>query len=145
MLLFFSLDDPFWLYRWLITLVMGGIYLYTVFESIAFVISMLSGRKEEAEAAAQARAELAEAIDLSASVPTLAKLSKKVRTIKFDVDSAQLIRIAKKLAILKASQMVSIDTLRLMWREAALVFLLLVANGATLYVFYDVLPDYVTK
>lgn len=132
----FGIDDPFWLYRLLVTFVLGGIYLFTVVEGIMWLLSLRRDKEEGEAAAKKSRVLLADEIDLRARVPTLVALSAKVRRIKLEVDTDQGLRIVKKLAILKLMNIVSVPTIKVVWKELVFIALLLILNGVATYFFY---------
>lgn len=103
--------DPFIAYRILMTIVLVGISLYTFIEGVVFLSITVGRRKTLASAAAS-------------SDSRMTRINKR------------LVRIGQKAIALKALELLSWRTARVLAREIALIVALLVANAFALYHFY---------
>lgn len=139
-----SVSEPFTLYRTTVSLVLGGIWLFTLIEAISFIVAMTRRTKGEDETEAALAHMVQEAHDAAESAAPAAsnsalrtRVEQAYRALKFEMDVEQLRRIARKAMLLKALEFASLSTLRRHGRELLYITLLLVLNVACIWYFYS--------
>lgn len=155
--------EPYGLYRLLVSVVLGGIALYTMIDSVVSVVTLIR-RQARAGAVARRRAALRARImqrlqgitggvDGNRAAPNAsleadgqtgsAHPNQQAGSLHHNQETAWLdnvalrgVRVARTFAILKALEVFSLRTLWRQWRELALIVVLGTANGAALWYFY---------
>ena len=108
--------EPFGLYRIIVTLVLCGIWIYTLVETVIFLKVTVSKRRTP------------KVIEGGAQSAESTKLSEL---------NAKFVSVGRKLAVVKALDFFSWSTFRHQWRAFMTLIVLAVLNAFALYFFYS--------
>lgn len=142
--LFGTVGEPFTLFRYLITMVLGGISIFTLVEAWITLASLWEARKRAKHDVVDQLERLVEVEEGDAGrladavfQPELTQSQRRRIQLKVAIDVEKSQRLARKLAMLKGLQLISWKTVRVIRGELLFIFLLFVANGVALYFLYS--------